>query len=43
MTADWPSVGSALRLGGFEVTKAEPVVPSLEDIFIDRIAEAGTS
>jgi len=43
MAGDWPSVESALRQAGLVVTKAEAVVPSLEDVFIDRIAGAGTS
>jgi len=43
MVNDWSSIESALRQAGFKVTTAEAVVPSLEDVFIDRIAQAGAS
>lgn len=41
MERDWPAVGAALSHAGFAFTQAERIVPSLEDVFIDRIAEAG--
>jgi ABC-2 type transport system ATP-binding protein len=43
MTSDWPPIEATLRQAGFVVTHAETIVPSLEDVFIDRIAKAGTS
>jgi ABC-2 type transport system ATP-binding protein len=41
MDRDWPAVNSAMRDAGLHVIDAERIVPSLEDIFIDRIAKAG--
>ena len=38
--ADGPAVTAALRQGGFEPRESRRIVPSLEDVFIERIAEA---
>jgi len=35
-----PAITAALREGGFEVKSTRPIVPSLEDVFIGKIAEA---
>lgn len=42
MERDWPEVGAALNQSGFTIVNAERIVPSLEDVFIDRIARAGS-
>ena len=39
--ADAPRIVAALRTAGFAVGEARPVAPSLEDVFIERIARAG--
>jgi ABC-2 type transport system ATP-binding protein len=39
---DAPEVQAALRRGGFTVSSLKAIVPSLEDIFIDRVARAGS-
>ena len=36
-----PAVVAALRQAGYEPGEARPIVPSLEDVFIERIAAAG--
>jgi ABC-2 type transport system ATP-binding protein len=41
--ADGPAVTDALRRAGFEPQRVRPIVPSLEDAFIERIAGAGES
>jgi ABC-2 type transport system ATP-binding protein len=38
--ADGPAITAALRQAGFETSEARPVVPSLEDVFMERIAAA---
>ena len=38
--ADGPAVTAALRQAGFEPREARPIVPSLEDVFMERIAAA---
>ena len=43
MARDWPSIDATLRQAGIVVTGAERIVPSLEDVFIDRIAAARAS
>jgi drug efflux transport system ATP-binding protein len=37
---DGPAVTEALRQAGFEPQRARPIVPSLEDVFMERIAAA---
>jgi ABC-2 type transport system ATP-binding protein len=37
---DGPAVIAALRQAGFEPREARPIVPSLEDVFMERIAVA---
>jgi len=39
--ADGARVVGALRAAGFEVGEVRRIVPTLEDVFIERIAEAG--
>jgi len=39
-SADGPAVESALRQAGFAPREARPIPPSLEDVFIERIAAA---
>ena len=39
-TADGPAVEAALRQAGFAPREARPIPPSLEDVFIERIAAA---
>ncbi len=39
--ADGPRVAEALRAAGYTVGEPRRIVPSLEDVFIERIAEAG--
>ncbi len=39
--ADWPQVAAALAGAGFSVLSSEEIEPSLEDVFIERIAAAG--
>jgi ABC-2 type transport system ATP-binding protein len=43
MARDWPSIEAKLRQAGIAVTGAERILPSLEDVFIDRIAGAKVS
>ncbi len=38
-----PAIRRALETEGFVVASVEPVTPSMEDVFIDRIADAGTT
>jgi ABC-2 type transport system ATP-binding protein len=38
--ADAPAILAALRQAGFDPREARPIVPSLEDVFIERIAAA---
>jgi len=40
VAADKPAVEAALRQAGFEPQEARPIIPSLEDVFMERIAEA---
>lgn len=35
---DGPAIAEALRQGGFEVRGVQPLFPSLEDVFIERLA-----
>jgi ABC-2 type transport system ATP-binding protein len=37
---DWPVISEALASGGIEVIDAHDVVPSLEDVFIERVARS---
>jgi ABC-2 type transport system ATP-binding protein len=39
-SADGPAVEAALRQAGFAPREARPIPPSLEDVFIERIADA---
>jgi ABC-2 type transport system ATP-binding protein len=39
--ADWPRIRAALEAGGVVVRRAEPVEPSLEDVFMELTAAAG--
>jgi ABC-2 type transport system ATP-binding protein len=41
--ADGPRVGAALRGAGFTAGEAGGIAPSLEDVFIERIARAGAA
>ena len=38
-----PAIRLALETGGFVVSSVEPVTASMEDVFIDRIADAGST
>jgi ABC-2 type transport system ATP-binding protein len=38
---DWPKVQSALKAQGVELAQVHDIEPSLEDVFIDRVATAG--
>ncbi|HEV8582448.1 MAG TPA: ABC transporter ATP-binding protein [Thermoanaerobaculia bacterium] len=37
---DWPAIEAALRQAGFSPREARSIVPSLEDVFMERIAAA---
>jgi ABC-2 type transport system ATP-binding protein len=41
--AEGPRIVAALRAAGFAAGEAHPVTPSLEDVFIERIARAGAA
>ena len=36
--ADWPALERQLRDGGVEIASVRPIEPSLEDVFIERVA-----
>ena len=40
---DGPAIEAALTERGFAVASVQAIVPSLEDVFIDRVARAGSS
>jgi ABC-2 type transport system ATP-binding protein len=40
--SDFDSIGSALARAGIEVRSSRAIVPTLEDVFIERLSEAGT-